>query len=109
MTKRLVVKGRATKKKRIANAPHWTHAGTIAARRRALDELHTNRQFRNEVASHRLLEHVRNLEGERNRLQSIRGLERPEMQFYRERRDNLAGLIAQNAPQVAALRHRPYM
>ena len=109
MTKRLVVKGRATKKKRIANAPHWTHAGTIAARRRALDELQTNRQFRSEVASHRLLEHVHNMESERDRLRSIRGLERPEMQFYRERRDNLVGLIGQNAPQVAALRLRPYI
>ena len=53
MTKRLVVKGRATKKKRIANAPHWTHAGTIAAQRRALYQLNTNRQFRNEGTSPR--------------------------------------------------------
>ena len=109
MTRRLVVKAKAAKKKRIENAPHWSHAGTIAERRRALDDLHTNRQFRDEVNSHRLLEHVQNLESERNRLQSIRGLERPQMELFRARRDNLAGLITQNAPQVAALRHQRYM
>ena len=109
MKRRLVVKGKAAKKKRIENAPHWSHAGTIAERRKALDDLHTNRQFRDEVISHRMLEHMHNLEAEHNRLQSIRGLERPQMEFFRARRDNLTGLITQNAPHVAALRHQRYM
>jgi hypothetical protein len=60
--KRLTVKPKAVakKKKRIENAPHWTHAGTIAERRKALEDLNTNRQFANELQANRIREHVTN-------------------------------------------------
>ena len=44
--KRFTVKSKVAKKKKcIENAPRWTHSATLAARRKALDALQTNRQF----------------------------------------------------------------
>lgn len=92
---RFVVKAKAkakSKKKRIENAPHWTHSGTVAERRRALDELHTNRQFTNELVAHRFTDHLANMTSELGRLNNIRDLERPGLEFFRQRRDELRRL-----------------
>ena len=89
------------------NAPHWTHAGTIAERRKALDALRTNRQFSREVAAHRWGEQVQNMTSEQNRLSEIRNLQRPAMQFYARRRAGLGRDIARMQTDIDHIRGTP--
>jgi len=107
MKKPFTVKPKVTKKKRIENAPHWTHAGTIAARRRALDDIQTTRHFNDEIRAHRLAERADNIDSELRRLDSMRDLRRPANQFYADRRDNLMQALTQARANVRALRQRP--
>jgi hypothetical protein len=107
--KRLTVKPKVVtkKKKRIENAPHWTHAGTIAERRKALDNLTTNRQFANEVQANRIRDHLSNLQSERDRLASLRNLRRPGMEFYARRHDGIAQQIPLQQHNMNSLQGRP--
>ena len=106
--KRLTVKPKVvSKKKRIENAPHWTHAGTIAERRKALEGLHTNRQFNNELQATRIREHATNLQSERDRLASLRDLRRPNMQFYARRHEGIVRQIPLHQHNANSLQGRP--
>ena len=107
--KRLTVKPKvvAKKKKRIENAPHWTHAGTIAERRKALEDLNTNRQFAHELRASRLRDHVSSMQSEHDRLAGIRDLQRPTMQFYAQRHQGLARQIERNLVNMNSLQGRP--
>jgi hypothetical protein len=107
--KRLTVKPKATKKKkkRIENAPHWTQAGTVAERRKVLDTLHTNRQFSQELTANRLQDQLRTMKSERDRLGSMRDLERPGMEFYARRRERLQGEIERTRTNMRAYVARP--
>ena len=108
--KRFTVKSKvAKKKKRIENAPHWTHSATLASRRKALDALQTNRQFAQEKAAHDKEEYITNMRSERDRLASMRDLERPGMQFFANRKRNLEQLIMGNMAEVRALTGRPHI
>ena len=69
--KPLVIKRRPQKKKRIENAPHWTEASTIAQRRKALDDMRTNRDYRNAQIARKRLEDVQTMQGELDRLRSV--------------------------------------
>ena len=101
------VKPQVKKKHRLENAPHWTHAGTIAERRKALDDLHTNRQWNDELKANRLVDKVESIGSELARLNSMRDLRRPGMEFYATRRDNLTTDYTQGLANIRALRHRP--
>jgi len=106
--KRFTVKSKdAKKKKRIENAPHWTQAGTIAERRKALDALHSNRQFSQELTANRLQDHLRTMKSERDRLASMRDLERPDMEFYARRHERLQGEIERTRNNMRAYMTRP--
>jgi hypothetical protein len=104
---KVVTKKKKKKKKRVENAPHWTHAGTIAERRKALDNLTTNRQFANEVQANRIRDHVTNLQSERDRLASLRDLRRPNMQFYARRHENITRQIPLQQHNANSLQGRP--
>jgi len=107
--KRLTVKPKvvAKKKTRIENAPHWTHAGTVAERRKALEDLQTERQFANELRANRIREHVTNMQSEHDRLASLRDLRRPNMQFYAQRHQGLTQQIARSLHNMNSLQGRP--
>ena len=107
MKKTLTVKSKASKKKRVEGAPHWTHAGTIAARRKALDDLHTNRQWNDELKAHRLSDRLENLNSELHRLHSMGDMRRPGMQFYADRRTDLTQQYNRGMANIMALRQRP--
>ena len=106
-TKWFTVKPQASKKHRLEGAPHWTHAGTIAARRQALDDLHTNRQWNDELKAHRLSDRVENLNSELHRLHSMGDMRRPGMQFYADRRTDLTQQYNRGMANIRALRQRP--
>jgi hypothetical protein len=94
-------------KGRLANAPHWTHAGTIAARRKALDELHTNRQWNDEMKANRLTDKVESITSELHRLRSMRDMRGAGNEFYAGRYDDLRGVLTQDKATIRALRQRP--
>ena len=103
----LTVKPQASKKHRLEGAPHWTHAGTIAERRKALDDLHTNRQWNDELKAHRLSDRLENLNSELHRLHSMGDMRRPGMQFYADRRTDLTQQYNRGMANIRALRQRP--
>ena len=94
-------------KGRLANAPHWSHAGTIAARRKALDELHMNRQWNDEMKANRLVDKVENISSELFRLRSMRDMQGPGNEFYADRFDDLKAQLALDRTNIRALRQRP--
>ena len=99
----------AKKKKRIENAPHWTHSAPVTSRRKALDALQTNRQFAMEKAAHDKEDYIATMRSERDRLASRRDLERPGMQFFANRKRGLEQLIMGNMAEVRALTGRPHI
>ena len=76
-----MIKHRPNKKKRVANAPHWTEASTIAQRRKVLDDLRTSREYRNAQHARRHLEDAHNMQGELDRMRAVRGMLAPGLAY----------------------------
>ena len=104
--KPLVIKRRPQEKKRVENAPHWTEASTIAQRRKTLEGIHTNRDYRNAQYARRHLQDAQNTQGELDRLRSVYNMLAPGVGHHPQMAALTRG-IDFSRRAVATLQQRP--